>query len=148
MVLPSIIFRAVIMLGPSQSRYTNALMTCFKTEVLQTHPSLPARVTRITTSHGEVITPAFMPVGTRAYVNFMTPDDLLQAGSQIILGGNTYHMLCAPGMDIIQHAGGMHRFMGWHKPMLTDSGGFQVFSLSKNKKFVKLIIMVRILSIR
>lgn len=75
-----------------------------------------------------------MPVGTRAGVNNMTPKELVEAGSQIILGGNTYHMLCAPGMEVIKQAGGMHPFMGWHGPMLTDSGGFQVFSLSKNKE--------------
>jgi queuine tRNA-ribosyltransferase len=75
-----------------------------------------------------------MPVGTRAGVNNMMPDELMDAGSQIILGGNTYHMLCAPGMEVISKAGGMHQFMGWHGPMLTDSGGFQVFSLSKNKE--------------
>lgn len=90
------------------------------------------------TPHGDVMTPAFMPVGTRAYVNYMTPDDLTQAGSQIVLGGNTYHMLCSPGMEIIENAGGMHKFMNWHKPMLTDSGGFQVFSLSKNGKICKI----------
>ncbi len=110
----------------------------FKTELIKKHASLPARITRITTAHGEILTPAFMPVGTRAYVNFMTPHDLIQAGSQIILGGNTYHMLCAPGMEILQAAGGMHLFMGWDKPMLTDSGGFQVFSLSKNKTICKI----------
>lgn len=110
------------------------MVTPFKTELLKKHSKLPARITRITTPHGDILTPAFMPVGTRAYVNFMTPADLVQAGSQIILGGNTYHMLCTPGMDVIQSAGGMHTFMGWNKPMLTDSGGFQVLSLSKNKK--------------
>lgn len=110
----------------------------FKTELIKKHPTLPARVTKITTPHGEVITPAFMPVGTRAYVNTMTPTDLENAGSQIILGGNTYHMLCTPGMDIIQAAGGMHRLMSWNKPMLTDSGGFQVFSLSANGKICKI----------
>jgi queuine tRNA-ribosyltransferase len=103
----------------------------FKTEVIKQHPHTQARVTKITTPHGEIVTPAFMPVGTRAVVNCMTPTDLLQAGSQIILGGNTYHMLCAPGMDIIKAAGGMHKFMAWQGPMLTDSGGFQIFSLSK-----------------
>lgn len=110
----------------------------FKTELIKKHPSLPARVTKITTPHGEVITPAFMPVGTRAYVNVMTPQNLIDAGSQIILGGNTYHMLCAPGMDVIQAIGGMHRLMGWNQPMLTDSGGFQVFSLSANGKICKI----------
>ena len=106
----------------------------FQCEVLHRHRHTKARVTRVTTPHGEFITPVFMPVGTRAGVNNMTPSELKAAGSQIILGGNTYHMLCAPGMDVIQRAGGMHRFMGWHGPMLTDSGGFQVFSLSKNKE--------------
>lgn len=116
----------------------NSMTNLFSTELIKKHPSLPARVTRITTPHGEIMTPAFMPVGTRAYVNFMTPTDLETAGSQIILGGNTYHMLCAPGMEIIQAAGGMHKFMGWDKPMLTDSGGFQIFSLSKNGKICKI----------
>jgi queuine tRNA-ribosyltransferase len=110
----------------------------FKTELIKKHSSLPARVTKITTPHGDILTPAFMPVGTRAYVNHMTPTDLQEAGSQIILGGNTYHMLCAPGMEMIEAAGGMHRFMGWNKPMLTDSGGFQVFSLSVNGKICKI----------
>jgi queuine tRNA-ribosyltransferase len=86
---------------------------------------------QITTPHGEVLTPAFMPVGTRAMLNYVTPADLEHAGSDIILGGNTYHMLCTPGMEIIEAVGGMHKFMGWHKAMLTDSGGFQVLSLSK-----------------
>jgi len=103
----------------------------FQTELIKKHASLPARVMKFTTPHGEVLTPAFMPVGTYAVVNYLTPTDLLQANSQIILGGNTYHMLCSPGMEIIQAAGGMHRFMGWEHAMLTDSGGFQVFSLAK-----------------
>jgi queuine tRNA-ribosyltransferase len=110
----------------------------FKTDFIKKHPTNHARVTKITTPHGEVLTPAFMPVGTRAFVNHMSPPELENAGSQIILGGNTYHMLCSPGMDVIQSAGGMHQFMGWHKPMLTDSGGFQVFSLSKNSKICKI----------
>ncbi len=75
-----------------------------------------------------------MPVGTRAGVNCLTASELEKLGAEIILGGNTYHMLIAPGLDVIERAGGMHSFMAWDKPMLTDSGGFQVFSLSKNKK--------------
>lgn len=97
-----------------------------------------ARVTRVTTAHGEFLTPAFMPVGTRAAVNCMTVSELKEANSSIILGGNTYHMLVSPGMEIIEAAGGMHRFMGWHGPMLTDSGGYQVFSLSQNPKICKI----------
>lgn len=116
---------------------TNTTNT-FSTQLIKKHASLPARVTRITTPHGEIITPSFMPVGTRAFVNHMTPDDLINAGSQIILGGNTYHMLCSPGMEVLEKAGGMHKFMSWNKPMLTDSGGFQVFSLSKNGKICKI----------
>lgn len=104
----------------------------FACEVLYEHKYTKARVTKVSTAHGDFITPVFMPVGTRAGVNNMTPNELLAAGSQIILGGNTYHMLCAPGMEVIERAGGMHKFMGWHGPMLTDSGGFQIFSLSKN----------------
>jgi queuine tRNA-ribosyltransferase len=110
----------------------------FKTEVVKQHSTLPARVTKITTPHGEILTPAFMPVGTRAFVNYLSPQDLIATDTQIILGGNTYHMLCAPGTAIIEKAGGMHRFMGWDKPMLTDSGGFQIFSLSKNSKICKI----------
>lgn len=106
----------------------------FQSELIKKHPHLPARVMRMSTPHGEVMTPAFMPVGTRAMLNYMTPADLEQSKSEIILGGNTYHMLCTPGMEIIEKAGGMHKFMGWHKTMLTDSGGFQVLSLSKNGK--------------
>ena len=93
---------------------------------------------KVETPHGEFITPCFMPVGTRAFVNLMSPHDLAETNTQIILGGNTYHMLVAPGMEIIQAAGGMHNMMGWHKPMLTDSGGFQVFSLSNKTDICKI----------
>ncbi|WP_114834963.1 tRNA guanosine(34) transglycosylase Tgt [Aquicella lusitana] len=103
----------------------------YHSELVKKHASLPARVMRFETPHGEVFTPSFMPVGTRAMLNYLTPADVEQNGSQIILGGNTYHMLCSPGMEVIEKAGGMHPFMGWHKAMLTDSGGFQVLSLSK-----------------
>lgn len=105
-----------------------------KTQVLKKAANRPARITKVTTAHGEFITPTFMPVGTRAGVNCMTPVQLIDSQSQIILGGNTYHMLVAPGMEIIKANGGMHPFMGWQGPMLTDSGGFQVFSLSKNSE--------------
>ncbi|MCA0403285.1 MAG: tRNA guanosine(34) transglycosylase Tgt [Proteobacteria bacterium] len=109
-------------------------MNRFSCEIIKEDKNTKARVTRVNTPHGEFITPTFMPVGTRAGVNNMTPVELKEAGSQIVLGGNTYHMLLAPGMEIIEKAGGMHPFMGWHGPMLTDSGGFQIFSLSKNKE--------------
>lgn len=110
----------------------------FNCELLKSSKNSHARVTKITAAHGSVLTPAFMPVGTRAFVNHMTPHDLKSAGSQIILGGNTYHMLLNPGMDIILASGGMHRLMAWEGPMLTDSGGFQVFSLSKNAKICRI----------
>lgn len=103
----------------------------YHSELLYQHPSLPARVMRMQTPHGEVLTPAFMPVGTKAMLNYVTPQDLKNSHSQIILGGNTYHMLCSPGLETIEKLGGMHHFMGWQRAMLTDSGGFQVFSLSK-----------------
>lgn len=93
---------------------------------------------QFSTPHGNVTTPAFMPVGTRAFVNLMSPQDLEKTQTQIILGGNTYHMLVSPGMEVIEASGGMHRFMGWQKPMLTDSGGFQVFSLSNNTNICKI----------
>lgn len=93
---------------------------------------------QVTTPHGEFTTPCFMPVGTRAFVNLMSPDNLIKTNTQIILGGNTYHMLVSPGMKIIQAVGGMHQFMNWNKPMLTDSGGFQVFSLSNKTDICKI----------
>lgn len=110
------------------------MLNQFATTIIHKHKACPARITKVITPHGEFLTPAFMPVGTRAFVNHINPHDLEATGSQIILGGNTYHMLCSPGMETIQALGGMHKFMGWHKPMLTDSGGYQVFSLSKNSK--------------
>ncbi|OGV50847.1 MAG: tRNA-guanine(34) transglycosylase [Legionellales bacterium RIFCSPHIGHO2_12_FULL_42_9] len=108
-------------------------MTIFNCKILQSHSKTQARVTEITTAHGTFYTPTFMPVGTYAGVNNMLPNELKQAGTQILLGGNTYHMLCAPGMNSIRAAGGMHEFMSWDRPMLTDSGGFQVFSLAQNQ---------------
>lgn len=110
----------------------------FSVEVLKKYSYNKARITKITTPHGSILTPAFMPVGTRAFVNHMTVGDLIATGSQIILGGNTYHMLCSPGLEIIESAGGMHKFMGWQKPMLTDSGGYQVFSLSQNSNICRI----------
>jgi queuine tRNA-ribosyltransferase len=92
-----------------------------------------ARAGTLLTPHGQVETPIFMPVGTRASVKSLGIDDLKAAGSQIILGGNTYHMYFRPGLATIQKAGGMHRFMQWNGPMLTDSGGYQVTSLSQDR---------------
>jgi len=101
----------------------------FKFEVQHCHAHSSARLGSITTSHGTIDTPAFMPVGTQATVKALSPEDLVHCGAQIILG-NTYHLYLRPGHEIIQKLGGLHRFMNWHRPILTDSGGFQVFSLS------------------
>jgi len=103
----------------------------FSSTLVKKHKTLPARVMKISTPHGDVLTPTFMPVGTHAIVNYLTPDDLLRTGSHLILGGNTYHMLIKPGLEVIEKAGGMHPFMGWKSAMLTDSGGFQVLSLAQ-----------------
>ncbi|MCJ7729405.1 MAG: tRNA guanosine(34) transglycosylase Tgt [Sedimentisphaerales bacterium] len=85
------------------------------------------------TAHGEVATPTFMPVGTAGAVKGITPEQLRQVGAEIILA-NTYHLMLRPGVDAIERVGGLHRFMGWDGPILTDSGGFQVFSLSSLTK--------------
>ena len=89
-----------------------------------------ARRGRLTTAHGVVDTPVFMPVGTRGTVKALGPDDLRAAGASIVLG-NTYHLFLKPGHELIRDLGGLHRFMGWDNPILTDSGGFQVWSLAK-----------------
>jgi queuine tRNA-ribosyltransferase len=91
-------------------------------------PTTSARRGTLSTAHGEVETPAFMPVGTRATVTGLTPDDLRAAGAEMILA-NTYHLLLRPGPDLFRRTGGIHGFMRWDRPVLTDSGGFQIFSL-------------------
>jgi len=102
-------------------------------ELLKTDTATQARLGRLTTAHGVVDTPVYMPVGTQASVKAMDPRELLECGTQIILG-NTYHLNIRPGLDIIRAAGGLHQFMNWQLPILTDSGGFQVFSLAKIRK--------------
>ena len=92
-----------------------------------------ARCGRLATAHGTVETPVFMPVGTQGTVKCMAPGELEELGARIILG-NTYHMLVRPGLEIVRQAGGLHRFMGWDGPILTDSGGYQVFSLAKLRR--------------
>ena len=92
-----------------------------------------ARCGLIDTAHGSIETPIFMPVGTQATVKGLTPDQVKQTGAQIILG-NTYHLAQRPGDEIVAEMGGLHRFMGWDAPILTDSGGFQVFSLAAIRK--------------
>ncbi|MDP9355732.1 MAG: tRNA guanosine(34) transglycosylase Tgt [Chloroflexota bacterium] len=92
-----------------------------------------ARRGRMATRHGVVETPAFMPVGTQATVKTLHPDEVSGTGAQIVLA-NTYHLMLRPGVDLIERAGGLHRFMGWPGPILSDSGGFQVFSLARQTK--------------
>jgi queuine tRNA-ribosyltransferase len=99
-------------------------------QLLSNDPLSAARRGRLTTRHGAVETPIFMPVGTQGTVKAVTPVHLRELGAQIILG-NTYHLNLRPGSDLIRELGGLHRFMGWDGPILTDSGGFQVFSLAK-----------------
>ncbi|MFO1476662.1 MAG: tRNA guanosine(34) transglycosylase Tgt [Verrucomicrobiota bacterium] len=102
-------------------------------ELLKTDPGSRARLGRLTTAHGVVETPVFMPVGTQASVKALDLRELLEMETQILLG-NTYHLFIRPGLDIIRAAGGLHGFMNWTRPILTDSGGFQVFSLAKIRK--------------
>ena len=105
----------------------------FKYEVIKEEKNTGARLGKITTDHGEIETPIFMPVGTQATVKSMDQDDLKKMNAQIILG-NTYHLYLRPGMEIMKKAGGLHKFMNWDRPILTDSGGFQVFSLGDLRK--------------
>src|ERR1039458_3998378 len=99
-------------------------------QLLAKDPTTGARRGRLQTPHGVVETPVFMPVGTQGTVKALTPIHLREIGAQIILG-NTYHLNLRPGSELIRELGGLRRFMGWDGPILTDSGGFQVFSLAK-----------------
>lgn len=105
-------------------------------KVVHTDPNSGARAGILTTPHGEIKTPVFMPVGTLGTVKAMTPEELRDLNAQIILS-NTYHMYLRPGSDIVRRAGGLHRFMHWDGPILTDSGGFQVFSLGALRKITE-----------
>lgn len=104
-------------------------MQGFLFELIKTCKQSGARLGRLITPHGTVDTPCFMAVGTQATVKAMTPRDLKEAGAGVILG-NTYHLYLRPGHELVREAGGLHKFMGWDGPILTDSGGFQVFSLA------------------
>jgi len=102
-------------------------------ELLASDAASSARLGRVSTAHGEFETPAFMPVGTHGAVKTLSPSDLRAAGAQIVLS-NTYHLSLRPGTDVVKAIGGLHRFMGWPGPLLTDSGGYQVFSLAPMRK--------------
>jgi queuine tRNA-ribosyltransferase len=101
----------------------------FAFDLLARDPGSAGRLGRFHTPHGSVDTPAFMPVGTQAAVKALSPDELRETGVQIVLA-NAYHLYLRPGADVVAEAGGLHRFMGWDGPILTDSGGYQVFSLA------------------
>jgi queuine tRNA-ribosyltransferase len=103
-----------------------------KFDLIKKDPTTRARRGRVTTPHGIIETPIFMPVGTHAALKAMSPAQVEETGAQIILS-NTYHLHLRPGEGLISKAGGLHKFMSWNKPILTDSGGFQVFSLPKKK---------------
>jgi len=105
----------------------------FSFEVLKTCKQSGARLGLLHTPHGDIHTPVYMPVGTAATVKAMTPREMLEIGTEIMLS-NTYHLHLRPGEELIREAGGLHSFMSWPKPILTDSGGFQVFSLSGIRK--------------
>jgi queuine tRNA-ribosyltransferase len=105
-------------------------------EVGATDKSTKARVGRLKTPHGTVETPAFMPVGTQGSVKAVSSRELHELKSQIVLG-NTYHLFVRPGLDVIRHFGGLHQFMNWDGPILTDSGGYQIFSLAKLRKITE-----------
>src|SRR5947199_7613289 len=101
-----------------------------------THRDGEARRGKLVLAHGTVDTPQFMPVGTVASVKAIAPDDLSRMGAQIVLG-NTYHLLLRPGPELVAEMGGLHRFMSWERCILTDSGGFQVYSLAEKRKITE-----------
>jgi queuine tRNA-ribosyltransferase len=105
-------------------------------ELLGKDASSKARRSRLTTGHGVIETPAFIPVGTQGSVKAVSPRELHELEAQIILG-NTYHLFVRPGREVIRHFGGLHRFMNWNDPILTDSGGYQIFSLAKLRKITE-----------
>ena len=114
----------------------------FEFRVVAECPVTGARAGEFVTPHGIIKTPVFMPVGTLATVKAMSPLELEEIGSQIILG-NTYHLFLRPGPEVLTEAGGLHKFMNWHRPILTDSGGFQVFSLARLQKITDEHVLCR-----
>jgi queuine tRNA-ribosyltransferase len=119
-----------------------ALPSPLRFECLQRDASSAARCGRLHTPHGAVDTPAFMPVGTQATVKGLTPDQLRSTGTQMLLA-NTYHLALRPGEAVVEALGGLHQFMGWSGPILTDSGGFQVFSLAARAKLTEQSVSFR-----
>lgn len=112
-------------------------MAALQFDLQHTDRSSKARAGKILTDHGEILTPIFMPVGTVGSVKAVTQQQLsTEVNAQIILG-NTYHLYLRPGLEVLEQAGGLHQFNGWNKPILTDSGGYQVFSLAGNRKLTE-----------
>ena len=112
-------------------------MACLQFNLINTSTNSKGRAGTISTDHGEIQTPIFMPVGTVGSVKAVTQQQLsIDVQAQIILG-NTYHLYLRPGIEVLEAAGGLHKFMGWKKPILTDSGGYQVFSLAANRKITE-----------
>ncbi len=109
------------------------MMKAFSFQFERPKKSIEARIGKITTPHGVIDTPAFVPVGTQATVKSLTPDELSTLGVQLFFV-NTYHAYLRPGLEVIAKFGGLHKYMGWNKPIITDSGGFQVFSLGGKKR--------------
>ncbi|MBE7171796.1 MAG: tRNA guanosine(34) transglycosylase Tgt [Williamsia sp.] len=112
-------------------------MALFKFEVAYAGQASGARAGKIVTDHGEILTPIFMPVGTAGTVKAVTHQQLNEDVKAQIILGNTYHLYLRPGLDVLEQAGGLHAFSGWDKPILTDSGGYQVFSLANNRKITE-----------
>ncbi|TVQ32162.1 MAG: tRNA guanosine(34) transglycosylase Tgt [Phycisphaeraceae bacterium] len=118
---------------PNRDAAHEAAAVSLQFEILHQSPSTQARVGRITTPHGVFDTPAFMPVGTRAAIKGLLPSLVAETGSQTILA-NTYHLMLRPGADLVERRGGLHTFMNWPGPILTDSGGYQVYSMADLNK--------------
>ena len=112
-------------------------MDKLKFELLKTDDKTQARAGLLQTAHGQIETPIFMPVGTVGSVKGLTVRDLEEEVKAQIILGNTYHLYLRPGTEILEKAGGLHKFNGWNKPILTDSGGFQVFSLTGIRKLTE-----------
>jgi queuine tRNA-ribosyltransferase len=112
-------------------------MAALQFELQHTDSASKARSGKITTDHGEILTPIFMPVGTVGTVKAVTQQQLLEDVKAQIILGNTYHLYLRPGLDVLEAAGGLHKFNGWPKPILTDSGGYQVFSLAAQRKITE-----------
>src|SRR5437868_939416 len=109
-------------------------MASLQFEINATDKATRARAGKITTDHGEIMTPIFMPVGTAGSVKAVSQQQLMDDVKAQIILGNTYHLYLRPGLEVLKATGGLHQFNGWPKPILTDSGGYQVFSLANNRK--------------